>query len=148
MQTCSDLQLDFHSLSIYHLLSPLFLQSSLQQVFLILGVTIVAFNAVGNSALYETNISINGTNYNPPIQMTVAPGTILNMTAAAVGFTTETQIVTVYAASILNNLQVTFIMSGQLVSKPKTGNVSNFKYKLFGPTLEIIDIICFFIFCN
>jgi hypothetical protein len=79
-------------------------------------VTIVVFKAGSNTKFKNATINFNGSNYVGPITFSLAPGTIMNVSASYTGFTTENKVITVSDVSGLATQQITFIISAILVS--------------------------------
>jgi hypothetical protein len=74
-------------------------------------VQIVVYKAGQKAALNNTTVYYNSATYTPPVNLTMTPGTIMNLTTINPGFTTENKVVTV--SDVVNDgyEQLTFIIS-------------------------------------
>jgi hypothetical protein len=74
-------------------------------------VQIVVYKAGQKAALNNTTFYYNGATYTAPVNLTMTPGTIMNLTSINAGFTTENKVVTVSDVAEDGYEQITFIIS-------------------------------------
>jgi tartrate dehydratase alpha subunit/fumarate hydratase class I-like protein len=70
-----------------------------------------------NNPVSNTTVNYNETNYTAPVNFTITPGQIMNITTLNPGFTTENKIVTISDVSGNGYQQITFILSETLVRR-------------------------------
>jgi hypothetical protein len=74
-------------------------------------VQIIVYKAGQKAALNNTTVYYNSATYTPPVNFTMTPGTIMNVTTINAGFTTENKVVTVSDVAGNGYQQITFILS-------------------------------------